>query len=45
MGKWAGINFEVTENLCRPALSYMDFPRRPAVSYTDYHAAMSDSEE
>ena len=24
------------ENLCRPALSYEDFPHRPAVSYADY---------
>ena len=28
----------MTENLRRLALSNTDFPRRPAVSYMDYHA-------
>ena len=28
----------MTENLRRLTLRYTDFPHRPAVSYTDYHA-------
>ena len=38
MVKWAGTNLSVMENPHLPALSYTDFPRRLAVSYTDYHA-------